>query len=76
MSDDGVPLAEEKHDAIASSATSASSVNKVLNSSSSSNIDPSNNLRRIFQVRPAGMTAEEEDYLVRAAEEVGNVFPK
>uniref|UniRef100_A0AC35GDY7 ABC1 atypical kinase-like domain-containing protein n=1 Tax=Panagrolaimus sp. PS1159 TaxID=55785 RepID=A0AC35GDY7_9BILA len=39
-------------------------------------LEMNNGLRRIFQQRPPGMTAEEEDYLVKAAEEVGNVFPK
>ena len=39
-------------------------------------LELNNGLRRVFQKRPPGMTAEEEDYLVKAAEEVGNVFPK
>lgn len=33
-------------------------------------------LKKIFPVRPTGMTPEEEDFLVRAAESVGNIFPK
>uniref|UniRef100_A0A7E4VIR1 ABC1 domain-containing protein n=1 Tax=Panagrellus redivivus TaxID=6233 RepID=A0A7E4VIR1_PANRE len=40
-----------------------------------SSLEASSGLRRIFQLRPTGMTAEEEHYLVQAAEEVGNVFP-
>jgi len=75
-SNDGIPIAEDKHDAISSSSIDASNINNIIGSLASSDADSSANLRRIFQVRPAGMTAEEEDYLVRAAEEVGNVFPK